>query len=178
MKKFLKIAGIVVGALVLIIILLAIFGGNDATVEKGKSEPVKEKKDTTYKIGDTVSSNGWKVKITKAEFTKPAQYAAPETKGAKVLTLDVVAINNSDDQVMIDNTEFALYDKNGKKLKEYFGYDEMAISDTVNKGKELDGKLFYEAPEADKYELIYTPSFSFNGDTELKFNIVPGTKAK
>lgn len=60
--------------------------------------------------------------------------------------------------------------KIGNQLKEYFGYDELSISGVVNKGKKLDGKLYFDIPKAKSYELIYKPSFSLD-NKEIKFNI-------
>ena len=63
-----------------------------------------------------------------------------------------------------------MYDADGNKMQEYYGYDEMAISDDINKGKKLSGKLYYDVPKGTSYELIYTPTFSLD-NKEIKFNI-------
>lgn len=88
------------------------------------------------------------------------------------MTLEVATANSSDTQVFVDNTEFNLYDTGGNKLEQHFGYEELAISGDVNKGKKLDGKLFYDVKEGEKYELIYTPSFTLDSQ-EIKFEIIP-----
>ncbi|QNR19959.1 DUF4352 domain-containing protein [Exiguobacterium sp. Helios] len=59
----------------------------------------------------------------------------------------------------IDNTEFNLY-INNEKVESYYGGYEMAISDDLNKGKTLKGKIFFDAPKGQQLELIYKPSFS------------------
>ncbi|MED4616809.1 DUF4352 domain-containing protein [Priestia megaterium] len=134
-----------------------------------KQETTQKSEDKTYSVGDTVKVNGLEVTITKASYTSPSEYT-PANKG-KVLTLEV-ATNNTGDSAFIDNTEFNLYDKEGNQLEQYFGYDELAISGDVNKGKKLSGKLFFDVPESDSYELIYKPSISFD-DKEIKFEIKP-----
>ncbi|MDT0150029.1 DUF4352 domain-containing protein [Priestia aryabhattai] len=137
----------------------------EETASDSKSETTEDK---TFKVGDTVSVNDVDITITKAEFTSPEQYT-PAEKG-KVLTLEVTAKNGSSEQQFVDNTDFAVYDENGVKVEDYYGYDQMAISDNINKGRQLNGKLYYDVPEQGSYELVYTPSFSWDGK-EVKWNI-------
>ncbi|MCM3639657.1 DUF4352 domain-containing protein [Priestia aryabhattai] len=138
--------------------------------QEAKKESTQDAKDKTYNVGDTVKVNGLSVTITKASYT-PAQEYTPAEKG-KVLTLEVATENGGDDSAFIDNTEFNIYDKGGNQLEQYFGYDDLAISGDVNKGKKLSGKLYFDVPEAESYELIYKPTFAVD-NTEIKFNIKP-----
>jgi hypothetical protein len=139
--------------------------------DDGKETKQEEKeKDKVYKVGETVSVNGVEFTINKASFTNPNQYTA--AKNGKVLTMEVTVKNTKKEQVFVDNTEFAIYDKEGNKLEDYFGYDELPLSNDINAGKQLQGKLFYDVPPQDSYELIYAPSFSFD-NKEVKFEIVP-----
>ncbi|QQZ10029.1 DUF4352 domain-containing protein [Heyndrickxia vini] len=138
-------------------------------VDKKSSEKTEQKaKNQIFKVGDTVKVNGLEVTITKASFTKPEQYS--KAKKGNVLTLELSTKNSGDDSAFIDNTEFNLYDKDGNQLEEYYGYDDIAISGDVNKGKKLTGKLYYDVPKADSYELIYKPSFTLDSK-EIKFKI-------
>jgi Domain of unknown function (DUF4352) len=173
MKKFFKWVLMIFGGIFLLGIIVSIFGGTEVEeVSKGSGTKQEQKKEEekVYKIGDTVRVDGLELTITSAKYTNPAPYS--EVKNGKVLTIEVQVNNTSDTQKLIDSTEFALYDTNGNKLGEYFGYDELAISGDLNKGKKLAGKLYYDVPQAEKYELIYTPSFSLDGK-EIKFEIVP-----
>ncbi len=122
-----------------------------------------------YKIGETVNYRGLELTITKAEFTQPTQYGEPEN--GKVLTLHVEAVNNTGDKIFVDNTEFSLYDTEGNTLGAYYSYDESPISNAFNSGKKLTGKLFFDVTEGTEYELIYTPTFAFDGETEIVFKI-------
>ncbi|MEH7117252.1 DUF4352 domain-containing protein [Neobacillus vireti] len=164
-----KLLGVVVGMMV---IGGALTACGETQVEKVDTkkvaeQPAKKAEDKVFAVGDTVKVNGLEVTITKASFTQPNQYTQAE-KG-KVLTLDMTA-KNTGESAFIDNTEFNLYDAQGNQLKEYFGYDEMAISGDVNKGKQLTGKLYFDVPQADSYELIYKPSFTLD-NKEIKWNI-------
>ena len=176
MKKLLKIAGIILGVLFVGFIVLAMIATTDEVVEvktDGSNKKVEEEQkpeDKVYKVGDVIKVNGVELSIVSAKFTTPQQYVEPE-KG-KVLTLEVEVVNNSETKAFIDNTEFNLYDKEGNSLEQYYGYDDLAISGDINKGKKLTGKLYFDVPALEAYELIYTPTFSTEG-TEIKFNIVP-----
>mgnify|MGYP006316450011 FL=1 len=55
-------------------------------------------------------------------------------------------------------------------MEDYYGYDEMAISDNVNAGKQLQGKLYFDVKEQETFELIYTPTFTMDSK-EIIFDI-------
>ncbi|WP_439197250.1 DUF4352 domain-containing protein [Bacillus velezensis] len=141
-----------------------------SSTQKASAETKKEAKKKQYNIGDTISAEGLKIKLSKASYTSPAEFA--DASKGKVLTIELNVENNSNDSALIDNTDFNLYDKDGNQLDEYFGYDDLAISGDINKGKKKSGKLYYDVPKADSYELIYKPSFSW-GDKEYKINVKP-----
>lgn len=152
---------------------LALAGCGETTVEdvssgkKTEAKADKEKKDKVYKIGDTVKVNDVEITITKAEFTKAAPYS--ESVNGKILTLDIAVKNSSDSQAFVDNTEFGL-SVGDEQAEDYFGYDKLAFSQELNKGKKATGKLYYDVKEAKSYELIYAPSFSFDSK-EIKWKI-------
>jgi uncharacterized protein YqkB len=170
-KKFFKWTAIIIVGLVVV----SMFLGDDeetpttAKVGEKKVEQKEEKKDQVYKVGDTIQVGDLQLTITKASFTNPAEYS-PSKKG-KVLTLEI-ATENKGESAFIDSSDFNIYDKEGNQLDDYFGYDEMAISGDLNKGKKMAGKLYYDVPQSDSYELIYEPTFSWS-DEEYKFNIIP-----
>lgn len=142
----------------------------DENNKEKESENEEAKEDKVYSIGDTVKIGDVELTVNSASFTEPAEYSEPQN--AKILTLDVTAKNTGDEQVFIDNTEFAIYDDEGNKQEDYFGYDDMAISDTINSGKQVQGKVYFDVVEQDSYEMIYTPSFSWNNE-EYVFEINP-----
>lgn len=170
-KKFLGILGAVIlsGSLVACGTEVEDVSG-DAPKTEAKEEKKEEAADKVYKIGDTVKVDGLEITFTGASFTDPNEYT--EAKKGKVLTIDVATVNNGDSEAFIDNTDFSLYDAEGNKMEDYYGYDQMAISDTINKGKKLQGKLYFDVAEQESYEVIYTPSFSFDS-TEVKFEVTP-----
>lgn len=172
-KKFLSLIGaVVIGGTLLTACgeteVKDVTNGSDAPKTESKEEAPKE--DKVYKVGETVSVDGMEITINSASFTEPAEYS--ESVNGKILTLDVTAKNSNDEQAFIDNTEFAIYDAEGNKLDDYYGYDDMPISDNVNSGKQLQGKLYFDVPEQATYEMIYTPSFSWDS-VEITFDITP-----
>lgn len=138
-------------------------GKENQSTEKKK----EEKKDVVYKVGDTVKVNGVEITITKAAFTAPAEYS--EAKNGKVLTLDVKVKNSSDSQAFVDNTEFGL-SYGDTQAEDYYGYNDLAISQELNKGKQTTGKLYFDVKPAKSYELIYSPTFAFDSK-EIKWKI-------
>ncbi|WIL37520.1 DUF4352 domain-containing protein [Kurthia sp. YJT4] len=136
--------------------------------EKQSTEKKKEeKKDVVYKVGDTVKVNGVEITITKAAFTAPAEYS--EAENGKVLTLDVKVKNSSDSQAFVDSTEFGL-SYGDTQAEDYYGYNDLAISQELNKGKQATGKLYFDVKSAKSYELIYSPTFAFDSK-EIKWKI-------
>ncbi|MBM7645892.1 hypothetical protein JOD45_002117 [Scopulibacillus daqui] len=135
--------------------------------KKTKEEPDKPQEENKtvqsnkiYKIGETAKIGNFEITITNATFTKPDEYT-PAKKGS-VLTLDLRVKNISDSSDVIDSTDFSLSDATGNMDKDYYGYDEEAISasDRINPGKTLTGKLFYDIPNVNVYELQYEAPFS------------------
>lgn len=182
MKKVFKGIGVFVGVVIVALIAIVLFVpteeaapvqvNKEASASTTSEETVPastEAEDKVYKIGDTVSFKGLEVTILSAEFTEPAEYS--ETVNGKVLTLTVEAVNNSDDKLMIDNTEFNIYDMDNNGLEQYYGYNDMAIADTINKGKKVTGKLYFDVTDSSSFELIYTPIMTFDGSTDIVFDL-------
>ncbi|WP_160198656.1 DUF4352 domain-containing protein [Senegalia massiliensis] len=143
---------------------------NENQEDSNDENESKKSEDKVYKVGDTVKVGNVELTVNSASFSEPAEYS--ESKNGKVLTLDVTAKNTGDDQVFIDNTEFAIYDNNGNKQDDYYGYDDMAISEQINSGKQVQGKVYFDVVNQDSYEMIYTPSFSWDSK-EYIFEIIP-----
>ncbi|WP_214811353.1 DUF4352 domain-containing protein [Exiguobacterium sp. s127] len=181
MKKFFKLViGFIIALVILIIAMVACtsFFANEVDKELKKSDSVssvdskddskesaKDESPKEFKLGDTVKVGDIQLTISQAQNQSPDQYS--ETKNNNVVVFDITAVNKGTDSAYIDNTEFDLY-INDEKVESYYGSDEMAISDDLNKGKTLKGKIFFDAPKGQQLELIYKPSFSWN-DNEVVF---------
>ncbi|PEM65295.1 hypothetical protein CN613_25460 [Bacillus pseudomycoides] len=140
-----------------------------STTSAPKEETKKEAKpeDKVYKVGETVGiTGGMEYTIVSAEHVDGNEYVKPE-KG-KVLKLHLKAVNNGSKQSMVYSGMFNLYDPNGSQFKEYYGSGS-PISGDLNKGKQIEGDLFFDVDGSGKYELILKPN-QFQ-DLEVKFDI-------
>lgn len=171
MKKVLKVLLGIVALFVLGIVALVVLvpGGEEVTEEVTAEAQNVPEEGRIFVIGEPINYQGLEVTIVSAEFTKPNEYVAPQN--GNVLTLEIQAVNNTDDKVMVDSTEFNLYDTAGNSLEQYFAYDETGISGTINSGKKLTGKMFFDVPQAQEYELIYRPSISFWDSQDISVKI-------
>ncbi|PGM50852.1 DUF4352 domain-containing protein [Bacillus thuringiensis] len=169
MKKFLF------GILAAIALVVIIGACSDSSVEKvekvdgGKTTETKKedkKEDKVYNVGNTVKIGGVEYTIATAEYITPDQYSQPEN--GKVLKIHVKAINNGDNQELVYSGNFNLYDTNGSQMKEFYGAGS-PLSGDLNKGKSIEGDIFFDVKEAPQYELILKPNPY--DKTEAKFNI-------
>lgn len=135
----------------------------NAETEEQEANDVFEE---TYKVGDNVSIDGVEITIKSAKFTDAAEYGEPQ-KG-KVITLEVAVKNNSKENAYVDNTEFTISDAEGNMHEQYYSYDDTSFSNEVKVGKQYAGKVAFDVPESDSYEIYYEPSFSMN-EGEIKF---------
>ncbi|WHX27951.1 DUF4352 domain-containing protein [Virgibacillus halodenitrificans] len=180
MGKFFKGCLTLIVAVVVIGVLIGIFasGGEEETdsgiktEEQGteKNDENKDEETKTFKVGDTVDLNGLEITIESAEYVSANEYS-PAKKG-KVLQMQLNVMNQKDDKLFLDSTEFNLYDSDGNLLEPYFGGDDLDISGDIHSGKKLQGKLTFDVPESDSYELIYNPTFSWT-DEEVVWEIKP-----
>lgn len=143
---------------------------NEVSVDASNNEPSDEEEnieDAVYSVGDTVKYRDLELTILSAAFTEPAEYSDPEN--GRVVTIEVEAHNTGDRKLMVDNTEFAAYSLEGIKFSQYYGYDEMEISESINKDKKAIGKVFFDTTEDNQIEVIYTPSFAYDGEVDIHF---------
>ncbi|MGD2278168.1 DUF4352 domain-containing protein [Bacillus wiedmannii] len=174
MKKFLY------GIISIIVLMVAIAACGESSTEKAanvekkeetrstpKEEPKENLDDKIYNVGDTVGLNtGAEFTIVSAEHVTGNEYVKPE-KG-KVLKLHVKVVNNGTQQVGVYSGMFNLYDANGSQFKEYFG-DGSPISGDLNRGKQVEGDIWYDVDGSGKYELVLKPNSA--QELEIKFNI-------
>lgn len=164
-----------VGILFLVaIVVLVLSGCTDQPVSKkidGDAPTQDQKKAPTqvFKVGETVKIGETELIIKSARFVEGNQYVPP--KKGKVLKLEIEGKNNGGQSWFLTDADFNLYDPSGQKLEQYFGVDDLPLSGEVNQGKSVQGKIYYDVPEVDSFELVYKPNFFTN--QEIKFNIVP-----
>lgn len=138
-------------------------GGNEQQDEK------KKVPNQVFKVGDVVKIGDTELVVKIAKLRNGNPYVPP--KKGKVIEIEIEGKNQGNQSWFLTNGDFNLYDKAGEKLEEYFAIDDQQLSGEVNQGKSIKGKIFYDVPEADSYELVYKPNFLM--DQEIKFNIEP-----
>lgn len=137
--------------------------GNSDKSDK-KSDDKADKKAKDLKFGDTFSVGKIQFTISKPKNEEPGQYDS--AKSGNIVVFDVVAKNNSKEQVFIDSTEFNLYDKNGEQIESTFLGDDYGLQGDVNAGRTIKGKLYFDAKAGQALELVYSPTFSWT-DVEV-----------
>ncbi|MGP4063030.1 DUF4352 domain-containing protein [Halobacillus sp. H74] len=176
MKKLFKWGLIVIVGLV---VLSFIFGDEDDSATKvdnnesteASAEGEKEEapaEDKVFSVGDEVQLGDILVTIDSAKYTEAAEYT--ESKNGKIITLDATIKNNGSEEIYADATEFTMATPDGNMAEGYFGYNELELSGEIRDGKQLKGKLYFDVPEAEYYELYYEPTFSWSGD-EIEWKI-------
>lgn len=143
-------------------------GKSDDKADK-KSDDKADKKAKDLKFGDTFSVGKIEFTISKPKNEQPGQYDS--AKSGNIVVFDVVAKNNSKEQVFIDSTEFNLYDKNGEQIESTFLGDDYGLQGDVNAGRTIKGKLYFDTKAGQSLELVYSPTFSWtNVEVTLKGN--------
>src|SRR5690606_11558234 len=167
-----------VGILFLVAIVgLVLSGCTDQPVAKkidgdtptGTPTEKQQEMSKQFKVGDVVKIGETELIIKSARFVEGNQYVPP--KKGKVLEIEIEGKNNGNQSWYLVDSDFNLYDPTGQKLEQYFGVDDLPFSGEVNQGKSVQGKIYYDVPEVDSFELVYKPNFLTN--QEIKFDIVP-----
>ncbi|WP_052344333.1 DUF4352 domain-containing protein [Bacillus ndiopicus] len=169
MKKILKILGVLFGVFILgIIALLILVPSPEESVDDNQNTDLQEEQaedfiNRKFKVGEVVNYRGLEMTVTKAEFTEPNQYIAPDR--GKVLTIHVDTKNNTDKRHYVEDIQFKVYDESGTATSYYHAYDENSLEAYMDAGKRGEGKIFFDVPVSDKYELIWTPTTFDNPDS-------------
>lgn len=135
----------------------------DSDKSDKKSDDKADKKAEDLKFGDTFSVGKLQITVSKPKNEAPGEMDMADS--GNIVVFDVVAKNNSKEQLFVDTTDFNLYDKNGEQIKEA-SRDDYGINGEINAGRTLKGKLYYDAKAGQALELVYTPTFSWT-DVEV-----------
>ncbi|MFS0781210.1 DUF4352 domain-containing protein [Bacillus sp. 1P06AnD] len=178
MKKAFKFGclGIIALIIIIVVISLAVGGGDDDSPKKvadnGKTEQKKEKSNepSLYKVGETVELKDIRLTLNSATFVNANQYS-PAEKG-KVLEVAFTVTNNGKKQAYFGAEEMKISSADGIQHDQYFGMDNTFMNENINPGKTITGKVYYDVPASPKYELIYTPNFSWD-EKNITFELIP-----
>ena len=130
--------------------------------EKSSSKAQATSKMKTFKIGQIVDADGVDVKVTKIEYVNDFdEYSAPEN--GKALKVHLKFKNNTEDQVLMDSTDFTMKVDN-ENYEQWFGTDDIhdGFSHQLNKGNTGSGYITYDVPDSEQYTLEMEASPKFD----------------
>lgn len=161
---------------IFLVFIIVVLSGCNAEQLVGKAEdPNKqaakiEAPKQIFKVGDVVKISGTELVIKSAKLRKGVKSDPP--KKGNILEVAIEAKNKGDLDWNLVDGDFDLYDKNGQELEKYYSIeDENLLSGGVNKGSTVSGKIFYDVPGEDTYELRYYPNFLQNQEVKFKIEL-------
>jgi len=137
--------------------------GDDSKKSDSKDKK-EEKKAKDLKFGDTFSVGKLQITVSKPVNKDAGEYDSADS--GNMIVFDIVAKNNSSEQVFVDTTDFNLYDKNGEQIPEAYADDDYGINGEINAGRTLKGKLYFDAKPGQDLELVFSPTLSWT-DVEV-----------
>lgn len=146
--------------------------GGAQKVGENASAPAekKEQKPQVFKVGDVVKLGDMQVTLKSAKFVNADQYT-PAEKGA-VLAIEFEAMNAGKDELYIGSEEFKISTPDGTQHEDYFGFDDGFMNENIASGKKITGKLYFDVPKDEKYEIVYKPTFTLSDD-KATFEVIP-----
>ncbi|MFJ8527447.1 DUF5105 domain-containing protein [Bacillus sp. NPDC094106] len=118
--------------------------------KKTSSEPEKPK---TVEVGKTAKLKGVEVQVESAEFVLPDRYS--KSNNGQVLKVKVSLKNTGEETLHMIPRDFTLY-QDDQVAKEYFGSaNDMLNPGDLDKGKKIEGNMYFDVKEASSYELVY-----------------------
>lgn len=122
------------------------------------------------KLGDKLTVGGVDITVSNAEFVQPDREYA-DVENGKILKINYKFKNHSDEQVLVDDTDFNLT-INNEAQDEFYGMDDTndGFSIQLNKGNTGSGYKYYDVPDADSYkvEMDFMPGFeSYKADWDI-----------
>lgn len=164
-------------AIVSIIVLSSLFGGNDtensAESQTGKStaKTVTQAK-TSYEIGETATLKGVDVVVNKIEKSSGSTYVKPKS-GHEFIIVEVTITNNSKNNVSYNPYDFKMQNSQGNITDQtwYTGdRDNDLSSGELAPGGTVTGTIPFEQPLGDKSLVLI-----YEGDlwsiSQIKFNL-------
>lgn len=183
-KKNQSIAGLIMSAIAVVVIIFWIFVASGVEVETDsnftneylENKQIEEKqtdnssKDDTanqIKVGEYVKTNQVKITyISSNEYTGYNQYSAPKA-GNKVIRLEFEFENISNNDVFLDS--FECY-ADSEKCESYYYADDMKnpTLESLSKGKKFKSIIYYEVPK-NAEEIILEYETNYWSDKKVEF---------
>ena len=144
---------------------------DDISKIEAPKEELKEEKslpDKTYLLGDEIIFDNYSLKVTDWEQKSSYdQYILPK-EGNKMVAVQFLMNNTSNETVDFNALEFSLFDENSDKYTTVnFGFKEPYFNaGDIQPGRKQRGWITFEVPKSSKkFEVKYTPGL-FTGHTD------------
>lgn len=168
-KPFYKRVWFWVLAIIVLIFFIRVFNGSNGSKPTTSNESAnstssvasssKEKKQTEFKLTDTVDLNGVKFKVNNVSFSDGDDISTPD-QGKQYVKVNITITNTSDDSFDYNSLDFKLNDKgNQTDLDEITTDNDTSLnSGTLSKGGSVTGTMTGQAIKGDKLQLLYKGS--------------------
>lgn len=128
---------------------------------------------TTYKIGDTVTIDNYKITVNSAEIVEPDSFNKPLEENTHFLFVDATVENIGSEPASISSMlMFDLVDKDGRSQNVFIHSKQKGtLNGELGAGRKMSGQIVYEIPKENKasdYEFIFIPNFMESGQVIFK----------
>ncbi len=154
----------ILGGIVVLIIIIAVSGGNGEPTKVGETNTAgaNTNQQTEYAVNDIIKIDDYTMTVNKVErnWQSPADYDTPES-GKEYVLVEVTITNEGTDSVPYNTYDFKMQDNNGVQKTEAFTMVENSLSsgDLASGGK-ITGNLVYDVPlDATGLKLLFSPTF-------------------
>ncbi|WP_323702969.1 DUF4352 domain-containing protein [Mammaliicoccus sp. Dog046] len=140
----------------------------ESTTEEDSSSSTTERKSTS--VGNSIDVVGTKVTVDRAEFVEPSSKYSKPSKG-KVLKVYYKLQNINNSSLYVSDSNFGIL-ADGSRVSKFYGMDDTddGFSASLKPGESDEGYVYYDVPDADKYE-VYLKLRSSEKAYEMKWNI-------
>lgn len=168
--------------IVVVIIIGAIGGGankpkkvddsSQAKQEQNQNKKEESNETKTFKVGDTIQTNDFKIKVNKVSVSNGTEFSKPQ-KGNEFVKVDVTVENTSKDEQNISSMlMFKVVDKDGRSCNQAIVDNQKGQLDgKIAPGRKMTGEYIVEAPKGEKgLELQFDSSLVSNGQVIVTLN--------
>lgn len=132
-----------------------------SSLQSAQSSAQSSKEESNeYNAGETLDADGLKITMQKAEnYTSDNQFIQPNN-GNKFIRAYFVIDNQSNIDKTVGSSEFDCYADGTACESKYFDKEALTAFDTISKGRNTKGYVYYEVPaNAKNIEIEFEPSW-------------------
>ncbi|GAA0069682.1 DUF4352 domain-containing protein [Clostridium sardiniense] len=145
---------------------------NTASNSSDNSKKEKSNETQTFKVGDTIQTKDFKIKVNKITTSNGSEFVKPQ-KGNEFVKVDVTVENTSKEEQAVSSVMmFKVVDKDGRSCNQAITENQKGQLDgKVAPGRKITGEYIVEAPKGEKgLELQFDSSLLSSGQVIVKLN--------